>query len=197
VSRHFIRTMRANNTLHANRAIAAAPVDIPAVVADGATALDDPAHLAVHLDFMSDLRGMYGPCAMALERLVLAQPKASAFRLVSTLHETAMAEWIKAWRIAGDLRLTPPNSETHTRPPYSIEEMIEETGGRRGKLAWIGLHVLGRVRSAIGVARIEDCDVANPGFWPTASRERAGLALHLIVRRFHGDRIPLHLERQR
>lgn len=164
------------------------PDPIEVAVADLVTC-DDPKQF---LDRVAALatRAKYCPAACALEVIVIPGKRTGATerRLVQTLADSTLLEEFRVFRIAFDLNVF-EQSEGQTCQRFVFDDLIAATTNRRkARNAWVALAVLRHVRAASSVIALEDT-ADNPGFFPTVERERAALALNLLVRKFiHGER---------
>jgi hypothetical protein len=191
---HSARQLRSLQTRHITLArydsavirINVAPVDaVRAMLAD-----DDPCDFLKRIRSLTT-RDLYPAAARALEFVIL--PATENFgrhrRLIKTLNDAPQADDIKLFRIAIDLGIIRTKPEI-VQARFTFEDIFQATAKpRTARAAWIAIHLLGHVRfSADETIPISDCTGDVVGTFPKSKIERAGLALHLLVKMFRGER---------
>ena len=200
-----LKTLEANFAVISRKALTAARPTPARVAFDSILALDDPEKLHGILAHVAN-RDSYPELANRLHRVVNPY---KPLRLVELILGRSHAPHVRTFRVATDCgyftKIERENLRGKNYPPLYPEDLAAAVDNpKRRKGARVALHVLGHVEvstataveTASGVLSaaadktnptwipIIDTAPDVPGLWPDDRKERAGLALHLLVRRF-------------
>ena len=183
--RLWIRGAAEARNTHVRKALAAAHPSLARAAFDSILALSDPADLPNILEPVAN-RDSYPEAANLLHRVVNPYKPS---RLVELILGRGYAPHVRCFRVATDCGYFTIAERDNLRgknyPPLFPEDLAAAVDKpKRRKGARLSLAVLGYVEISSGWIPVIDTSPDAPGLWPLDRKERAGLALHLLVRRF-------------
>jgi hypothetical protein len=173
--------------------VATAQLHACETVIDGIAALDDPRHLAGHVQWLAR-RENYSEAVVGIETRLNRRARFSERVCVENILGTAPLS-TRIFRVARSFDLFEDLPDGRAIPALNPAEYAASAPDKAEKRMVVA--VLGYVASAAGTVPIEETTRNAPGFWPSEKEERIrlALALCLIVRLRHGVRLRWHLVR--